>query len=245
MRRHRPAICHLASVASLAAALCCSPAHAQLVTFDPVNLIENALTAARELEQIANQASQIANQVKSLENEAKNLASLGKNFTPELLGQLRQIDGLIDEAAGVALKVQGTRDALQSLYKGDYAGTTLATRAEAAQRQLDNAREALKTSLLLQAQATEQIRADETALQNLSNASSSAGGALAVAQATNEYLAFTAEQMMRLQHILIATSRAEALEQSRALEARAQAEAEHEHFFGTAQTAYGGARPWN
>jgi P-type conjugative transfer protein TrbJ len=242
-RRHP--LRHLIGAASLAVVLCGSPAHAQLVTFDPVNLIENALTAARELEQIANQASQIANQVKSLENEAKNLASLGKSFTPDFLGELKAMDGLIDEAAGVALKVQDTRDALQSLYKGDYAGTTIAARAQAAQRQLDNAREALKTSLLLQAQATEQIRADETALQALANASSSAGGALAVAQATNEYLAFTAEQMMRLQQILIATSRAEALEQSRALEARAQAEAEHDHFFGTAESAYPGARPWN
>ena len=237
------------------ALLCCSvslfclaapaPASAQLVTFDPINLIENALTAARELEAIANQASQIANEIKSLENEAKNLASLGKSFTPDFIGELKQMDSLIDEAGGVALKVQDTREALQSLYKGDYAGTTLAARAQAAQRQIDAARAALKTSLLLQAQATEQIRTDETSLQSLSSASVNASGALAVTQATNEYLAFSAEQNMRLQQILVANSRAEALEQARILEARAQAQAEHDHFFGTAGSAYPGAKPWN
>jgi P-type conjugative transfer protein TrbJ len=220
------------------------PALAQLVTFDPVNLIENALTAARELEQIANQASQIANEIKSLENEARNLASLGKSFTPDLIGELKAMDGLIDEASGVALKVQGTRDALQSLYKGDYAGTTVAARAQAAQKQIDAARAALKTSLLIQAQAAEQVRSDETSLQSLSSASANAGGALAATQATNEYLAFTAEQNMRLQQMLVANSRAEALEQARQLEARAQAQAEHEHFFGTAAAAYPGEKPW-
>lgn len=221
------------------------PASAQLVTFDPINLIENALTAARELEQIANQASQITNQVKSLANEAKNLTNLGRSFTPEFLADLRQIDALIDEGSGIALKVQGTRDALQALYKGDYAGTTVAARAQSAQRQIDAARSALKTSLLLQAQITEAIRKDQTSLQGLASASSGASGALAATQATNEYLAFTAEQNMRLQQILVANSRAEALEQARLLEARAQAQAEHDHFFGTAATAYPGAKPWN
>jgi P-type conjugative transfer protein TrbJ len=239
----RPRLRNLLCGAAIAAVVA-MPADAQLVTFDPVNLIENALTAARELEQIANQASQIANEIKSLENEAKNLASLGKSFTPDFIGELKQMDGLIDEASGVALKVQGTRDALQSLYKGDYAGTTVAARAQAAQKQIDAARAALKTSLLLQAQAAEQVRSDETSLQNLSSASSNASGALAVAQATNEYLAFTAEQNMRLQQILIANSRAEALVEARQLEARAQAQAEHEHFFGTANSAYPGAKPW-
>jgi conjugal transfer/entry exclusion protein len=50
---------------------------------------------------------------------------------------------------------------------------------------------------------------------------------------------------MRLQQILVANSRAEALEQARQLEARAQAQAEHAHFFGTATAAYPGAKPWN
>jgi P-type conjugative transfer protein TrbJ len=235
----RALICSAAIMAGVAL-----PATAQLVTFDPINLIENALTAARELEAIANQASQIANEIKSLENEAKNLASLGKSFTPDFISELKAMDGLIDEASGVALKVQSTRDALQSLYKGNYAGTTVAARAQAAQSQIDAARAALKTSLLLQAQAAEQVRNDETSLQNLSSASANASGALAVAQATNEYLAFTAEQNMRLQQILVANSRAEALVEAHQLEARAQAQAEHEHFFGAATAAYPGAKPW-
>ncbi len=237
MPRHLSSIPALLSSISLALFTLSLPASAQLLTFDPVNLIENALTAARELEQIANQ-------IKSLENEAKNLASLGQSFTPDFLGELRKMDSLIDEAAGVALKVQGTRDALQSLYTGDYAGTTTAFRAQAAQRQIANAREALRTSLLLQAEAVEQARSDESSLQKLSTASSNASGALAVAQTTNEYLAFTAEQNIRLQQILVAQSRAEALEQERALEARAQAQAEHAHFFGAATSAYAGAKPW-
>ena len=51
-------------------------ARAQLVVIDPTNLIENALTAARELEQIANQVHSLENEAVMLRNEARNLTSL-------------------------------------------------------------------------------------------------------------------------------------------------------------------------
>jgi P-type conjugative transfer protein TrbJ len=227
------------------APLATAPAQSQLAVIDPANLIQTALNAARALQQINNQVTQITNQVRQLENDAKNLTRLGDTFAPEIMSKLREMDTLLNEARGLALKVNETRSALENLYSGDYRGTDVATRAQMAAGQIDAARSALQTSLILQAQVTEQLRDDQTTLQSLSQASASATGALSAQQATNELLTFQAQQSMRLQALLVAESRAEALTRAREMEVRAQARAQHDHFFGGAKTAYPGQKPWN
>jgi len=232
-------------LAALGLALPASPpAEAQLTVLDPSNLIQNALNATRALEQIRNQVLQITNQIRQLENDARNLTSLGRTFAPELMSQLDQLDQLINAARGLALRVNETRAALETLYSGDYRNTNIASRARYAAQQMDNARSALQASLLLQAQTSEQLRNDQRILSALADASASATGALSAHQATNEILSLQASQAMRLQALLVAQSRAEALERARELEVLAQARAQHAHFFGGARTAHPEAPPW-
>ena len=50
---------------------------------------------------------------------------------------------------------------------------------------------------------------------------------------------------MRLQALLVAQSRAEALERAREMEALAQARAQHAHFFSGARSAHPERPPWN
>lgn len=221
------------------------PAQAQLAVIDPSNLIQNALNAARALEQIQNQVMQITNQIRQLENDARNLTNLGRTFAPDLMAKLGELDALINEARGLALQVSDTRAALENLYTGDYRNTDVASRARAAAQQLDNTRSALQTSLLIQARVTEQLGEDERILTALSDASANATGTLSAQQATNELLAFQVQQSMRLQSLLVAQSRAEALERAREMEALAQARAQHAHFFSGAQTAHPDQRPWD
>jgi type IV secretion system protein TrbJ len=219
-------------------------AHAQLTVIDPSNLVQNALNAARALQQVNNQVTQITNQIRQLENDALNLSRLGNTFAPEIMSRLRDMDQLLNEARGLALRVQETRTAIGTLYSGDYRGSDVGTRARAAAQQIDAARSALQTSLILQAKVTEQLRDDQLTLQSLSTASTNAAGALSAQQATNELLTFQAQQSMRLQALLVAGSRAEALERAREMEVRAQARAQHDQFFRGAKTAHPGGRPW-
>jgi P-type conjugative transfer protein TrbJ len=221
------------------------PAQAQLTVFDPTNLVQNALNAARALEQVRHQVTQITNQIRQLENDARNLTSLGRTFAPDIIGKLGELDALINEARGLALQVNDTRAALEGLYTGDYRGTDIATRAAQAAWQLDNARAALQTSLILQARVTEQLAEDSQILSALADASATATGALSAQQATNEILAFQAQQAMRLQSLLVAQSRAEALERAREMEALAQARAQHAYFFSGARSAHPERPPWN
>ncbi|RYD84877.1 MAG: P-type conjugative transfer protein TrbJ, partial [Sphingomonadales bacterium] len=111
-----------------------APASAQMTVIDPSNLVQNALNAARALEQIRNQVTQITNQIRQLENDARNLTSLGRTFAPDMLGKLGELDALINEARGLALQVHETRSALEGLYSGDYRNTDVATRARLAAR---------------------------------------------------------------------------------------------------------------
>lgn len=222
-----------------------APAQAQLTVLDPSNLIQNALNAARALEQIRNQVTQITNQIRQLENDARNLTSLGRTFAPDLMAKLGELDALINEARGLALQVSDTRAALETLYSGDHRNTDVATRARVAAQQLDNTRSALQTTLLMQARVTEQLGEDERILAALADASSNATGSLSAQQATNELLAFQVQQNMRLQSLLVAQSRAEALERAREMEALAQARAQHAHFFSGARSAHPDRPPWD
>ena len=212
------------------------PADAQMSVIDPTNLVQNALTAARTLEQINNQ-------IKSLQNEATNLMKLGKTFAPELAERLQQINELMQDAKLVALRVQDTKDRLAELYKGDWLDANYLELAKTAEERMDASREALRTSLVLQAQVTEQIENDQETLKNLSEASQDAEGALGAQQATNELLALQAAQNMRLQNLLVAQNRADALEQARQMEALAAARAERKRFFDA--EIHPGAKPWN
>jgi len=233
------------ALAPVVAPVLAQPAQAQLTVLDPSNLIQNALNATRALEQIRNQVTQITNQIRQLENDARNLASLGRTFAPDLMAKLGELDALINEARGLALQVSDTRAALDNLYSGDYRNTDIASRARTAGQQLDNARAALQTSLLMQARVTEQLREDERILEALAGASANATGALSAQQATNELLAFQVQQNMRLQSLLVAQSRAEALERAREMEALAQARAQHQHFFSGARAAHPDRPPWD
>ena len=76
------------------------------------------------------------------------------------------------------------------------------------------------------------------------DASANATGALAAQQATNEILSLQAQQAMRLQALLVANTRAEALERAREMEVLAQARAQHAHFFAGARSAHPDAPPW-
>ena len=230
---------------SVIAPFIAAPAQAQMTVIDPTNLVQNALNAARALEQVRNQVTQITNQIRQLENDARNLTTLGRTFAPDIISKLSELDALINEARGLALQVNDTRAALEGLYTGNYRGTDVATRAVQAARQLDNARAALQTSLILQARVTEQLAEDSQILGALADASASATGSLSAQQATNEILAFQAQQAMRLQALLVAQSRAEALERAREMEALAQARAQHAHFFSGARSAHPERPPWN
>ena len=69
------------------------PAVAQLTVYDPTNLTQNVLSAARALQQINNQVRSLQNEAQSILNQAQSLANEGRNLASlagSPLAQLQQ-----------------------------------------------------------------------------------------------------------------------------------------------------------
>ena len=196
------------------------PASAQWAVIDPVNLIQNMLTAARTLEAIQNQVRQLENEAVMLENEAKNLKGLNLNTLNRLRSTVATTERLLDETQGLSLTLNRLEQQYAELYPECYNQTIARARLTAdARTRWINSREALSTSLQIQAQSNANFGDDESVLSDLISKSQSADGALQASQATNQLLALQSRQLIQSQQLDIAQNRAIALEQARALAA--------------------------
>lgn len=201
--------------------------------FDPSNYAENVLQAARALQQINNQIQSLQNQTIMLQNQAKNLQRLDSSSLNEMLGALQRIDGLMNQAQGIAFQVSATQTAYERAYPQQYAD---AVRQDAlvadARLRWQNSMHAYRDTLSVQAQVAENVEADSATLAGLVTASQGAAGNLEVQQAGNQLLALSIKQQLQIQNLLAAQFRAEALEQARAAEAQEQARASFNRFLG-------------
>ncbi|KXS55456.1 MAG: Conjugative transfer protein TrbJ [Marinobacter sp. T13-3] len=211
-----------------------STAQAQWVVVDPTNLVQNALTAIRTLEQINNQINQLQNEAQMLRNQARNLAGLDYNVINRLRSTLATTERLIAEAQGLAYDVQTLDREFAQLYPEEYAATVSGDQMyQDAQQRWRHTLDGLHTAMRVQAQASQNLAHDESALADLVNESQSAEGALQAMQATNQLLALQAKQSIQAQQLQITQERAAALELARQAAAAERAREVRRRFLGT------------
>jgi len=211
-----------------------STAQAQWVVVDPTNLVQNALTAIRTLEQINNQINQLQNEAQMLRNQARNLAGLDYNVINRLRSTLATTERLIAEAQGLAYEVQTLDREFAQLYPEEYAATVSGDQMyQDAQQRWRHTLDGLHTAMRVQAQASQNLSQDESALADLVNESQSAEGALQAMQATNQLLALQAKQSIQAQQLQITQERAAALELARQAAATERAREVRRRFLGT------------
>ena len=209
------------------------PAQAVRTVFDPWNYGRNLLTAARNLQQLNNQITQLANEAQMLINQVQNLTNLPTSIAAQLQGSLRRIDGLVQNARGLAYDVGRIDQEFQRLFPEQYsAAVSTSQLIQDAQQTWRLARDGFKHSLEVQAEVIGRIRDDAPILDGLIANSQSAVGNLQALQAGNQLTAFTAKQSMQLQTLLAASARAEALQRADALAARERARARFTRFLG-------------
>ena len=197
------------------------PVYAQLVVIDPANLIQNTLTALRELQQVNNEIQQLANEAVMLTNEAKNLTAINYNVVPRLLAILGTTNQLLNQAQGLSLNLAQTEAQFALQYPTMYPGGVNNTQmAQDAYVRWKNSLEALRTSVEIQSQSNQNFDSDQTSLSDLVNQSQNAEGALGAIQATNQLLALHARQFIQEQQLVLAQSRATAMEQAREVAAQ-------------------------
>src|ERR1700710_2731848 len=91
-----------------------------LPVIDFSNLGQNALTAARTLDQVNNQVIQLQHEVTMLQNEARNLTTLPFNIVGQLQATLSTTTQLINQAQGVGFQLQQAQLLFNQLYPFNY-----------------------------------------------------------------------------------------------------------------------------
>lgn len=214
-----------------------APAQA-IIVFDPSNYAQNLLTAARALSQINNQIQSLQNEATMLANQARNLATVSFPELQQITSDLQQIDRLMSQAQSISFNIGNLDSEFAKLFPGENGqGAPLDQRVASAQARVTSAMTAYKQTMGVQAQVVADVQADATALSKLSARSQAAGGALQVAQTTNQLLALTAKQQFQIQQLMAAQYRAQALDQAARAQSSIDAAAATKTFLGTG-TAY-------
>ena len=213
-----------------------APAADAFIVFDPSNYAENVLQAARSLEQINNQIRGLQNQLTMLENMAKNLEQLKDSALAPIEQTLGQINNLMRQAQGITFDVGDTDRTFAKLFPDKYAASVTGdTLTMDAQSRWQDSMDALRQTLLVQAQVVGNVRSDSGELSRLVTDSQAAIGSLQAAQATNQLIALSTKQQFQTQSLLAAQFRAEALERARAAEATVQGQARLQRFLGSSK----------
>lgn len=230
-----------AAIAVALAAAATMPARA-IAVFDGANYSQNLLTAVRTLRSINNQIRQLQNEAVMLANMARHLEPLDYSSAALLRGDLGRINQLMHRARGVSFDVAQTEAAYVRLYPEEYtAAVTGDAMVRDARERWRLSREALRHSLLVQAQIAENVSAGSATLDRLVAESQAAVGGLQASQAGNQLIAFNATQALQLQQLVAAQFRAEAVERARAVMAEEKARVEYARFIGDGR-AYGASR---
>ena len=193
--------------------------------------MQNTLTAVRTLEQINNQINQLQNEAQMLMNQARNLANLDFNIVNRLRSTLATTERLIAEARGLAYDVQSmdaTRPPVPGTVRRHHQRRPHGTGRP---RTLAEHLNGLHTAMRMQAQVSQNLAQDESALADLVSQSQSATGALQAMQATNQLLALQAKQSIQAQQLQITQDRAASLELAR--QAMERAREVRRRFLGT------------
>ncbi|WP_374005798.1 P-type conjugative transfer protein TrbJ [Delftia lacustris] len=219
--------------ALLSLSLLAAPPAFALKVFDASNFVQNTLTAVRTLEQINNQIRQLQNEAQMLINQARNLTSLPFSVVNQLRSTLATTERLIAEARGLAYNVQTMDREFARLYPDQYAASISGDQmAQDARKRWQNTLDGLHTALRMQAQVSQNLASDESALTELVGRSQSAVGALQAQQATNQLLALQAKQSIQAQQLQITQGRAASLELARQAAAAERAREVRRRFLG-------------
>jgi len=223
-----------ALVTALSAALLIAQPASAITVFDPSNFVQNTLTAVRTLEQINNQIQQLQNEATMLINQARNLATLDFNIVNRLRSTLATTERLIAEAQGLAYDVANMDREFARLYPDQYDASISGERmAQDARERWKHTLDGLHTAMRMQAQVSNNLAQDESALSDLVNKSQSAEGALQAMQATNQLLALQAKQSIQAQQLQITQDRAASLELARQAAATERAREVRRRFLGS------------
>jgi len=217
----------VAGLGALSSLVVSAPAHAQWAVYDAPNHVQNLLIAARELQQVTQQAQSLTNEATMLANQGRNLANLPYSTLAPLQQSIIQIQQLLGEAQDLGYNITSIDQAFSQTYPGAFRSSGSAVQMlDDAQTRWQNARAAYQDALRLQAGVVQNLDGTRDQISGLVSASQSAEGALQAQQSANQLSALQTRQLADLTATVTAMARAQALEGARQVEAEEQARAQ-------------------
>ena len=206
-------------------------AHAQWIVFDPTNYVQNALTAARALQQVNNEIQGLENQATMLINQSRNLASLPYSALAQLQQSVSQTQLLLGQAQQIAYSVTAIDQAFTRNYPQAYSSATSSQQLLAdAQTRWQNSLAGFQDAMRVQAGVVQNLDSTRTQIGALISSSQSATGALQAAQSGNQLAALQTQQLADLTAVMAANGRAQSLEGARNVESQVQARQQLSNF---------------
>jgi type IV secretion system protein TrbJ len=217
-------------------ALAPAPAGGQMLVYDPSNYVQNALQAARALQQINNQITSLQNQTQMLLNQARNLASLPYSSLQAVEQSIARTQQLINQAQRLAYDINQIDQAFQRTYPQSYSGSTSSQQLVTdAQTRWQNSLAAYQDALRVQAGVVQAFDTTRTETNGLVSSSQSAAGILQASQSGNQLIALQTRQLVDLTALIAAQSRAQSLEGARRIANQEQARVQLNQFLNVAQ----------
>ena len=231
MIHHRLRTVLMAAAVALTLGVTSVSAHAQWIVFDPTNYVQNALTAARALQQVNNEIQGLENQATMLINQSRNLESLPYSALAQLQQSVSQTQLLVGQAQQIAYSVTAIDQAFTRTYPQAYSSATSSQQLLAdAQTRWQNSLAGFQDAMRVQAGVVQNLDSTRTQIGALISSSQSATGALQAAQSGNQLAALQTQQLADLTAVMAANGRAQSLEGARNVESQVQARQQLSNF---------------
>lgn len=221
--------------AAMAALVVCGTTSADaIIVYDPTNYAQNALQAARALQQINQQIQALQNQATMIETMLRNLDHLDTSSLSAMTGQLTDLQRLVGQGQGLSAAAASLDQRMKALFPTT-SPSSMAQAGQQADQRLQTQMASFQDAMRTQGHILAAVGDDQTTLAAVAAASDRANGNLAVTQATNQLLALAAKQQAQLQTMLAVRFQADALNSADQVQRRSDAQVEMRRFLGNGQ----------
>lgn len=181
-----------------------------ITVFDPSNYRQN-------VKQVAEAITQTKKAIETVENQLKNLTKISDQLSyrniKQIQNQLVNLITNIERAKALTYQYEQLQQQWDMMYPNykQYNGKSAQEMAEEAQKIMEQTSLAMADAARIQALISSGMTTDHQVLQSLLDATRTAPGALAAAQAGNQIAALQIEQLMKIQALMVANSRAQTM----------------------------------
>ena len=213
---------------------------AQMVVSDPAILAQNVTKVVNQGKQIYQQAQEIQNQITQIQLMRRDLESLTSGDWATLQESFRRLDALYAQAEQLSMNWASVASEYDQMYQSYDPSRHGPEDYDAFRDRWQTQTDQAIRSAMVSHGVVEEFEGRNASLESLLDASDSAQGTLAALQAGNQMAAILSRQMMELNEVIVADSRARL---SYLREEQARREAGEARARDRMMRDYGGNRP--